>query len=123
MSGLDLKELEKVVADLGLPGFRAKQIHGWIYSKYAKSFEEMTDLSAELRTKLNEIARVPLLEQVHLQVSNDATRKYLFALPDGKIVESVLMSFQDRPSLSACVSSQVGCAVGCTFCATEKAYS
>ncbi|HEY9716038.1 MAG TPA: 23S rRNA (adenine(2503)-C(2))-methyltransferase RlmN [Trichormus sp.] len=118
LSGLNLADLEKLVHELGLPGFRAKQLHGWIYSKYAKSFEEMTDLSAELRTKLNEIARVPLLEQVHLQVSNDATRKYLFALPDGKIVESVLMSFQDRPSLSACVSSQVGCAVGCTFCAT-----
>ena len=78
----------------------------------------MTDLSGNLRTKLNKIARVPLIEQVNLQVSRDATRKYLFQLADKKIVESVLMSFQDRPSLSACVSSQVGCAVGCTFCAT-----
>jgi 23S rRNA (adenine2503-C2)-methyltransferase len=113
-----LTELEQFVAELGLPKFRAKQLHGWIYGKYARSFEEMTDLSADLRTKLNEVARVSLLEQVHLQVSRDGTRKYLFRLPDGKIVESVLMSFQDRPSLSACVSSQVGCAVGCTFCAT-----
>src|SRR5205823_7725074 len=61
---------------------------------------------------------VPLLKLAHLQVSNDGTRKYLFQLADGKMVESVLMSFEDRPSLSACVSSQVGCAVGCTFCAT-----
>jgi len=58
------------------------------------------------------------LKIAHLQVSGDGTRKYLFELPDGKFVESVLMSFEDRPTLSACVSSQVGCAVGCTFCAT-----
>lgn len=118
LSGLSLPELEQFVAAMGLPLFRAKQLHGWIYSKYARSFDEMTDLSTQLREKLNQIARVPLIEQVHLQVSGDATRKYLFQLADKKIVESVLMSFQDRPSLSACVSSQVGCAVGCTFCAT-----
>lgn len=118
LSGLSLRGLEKVVSELGLPAFRAKQLHSWIYGKYAKSFDEMTDLSAELRERLKEIAQIPLLEQAHLQVSRDATRKYLFSLPDKKIVESVLMSFEDRSTLSACVSSQVGCAVGCTFCAT-----
>ncbi len=118
LSGLSLEEMEKLVLSLDLPKFRAKQLHTWVYAKCAKSFEEMTDLSADLRAKLNKIARVPLIEQVHLQVSRDATRKYLFQLADKKIVESVLMSFQDRPTLSACVSSQVGCAVGCTFCAT-----
>ncbi|HEY9772432.1 MAG TPA: 23S rRNA (adenine(2503)-C(2))-methyltransferase RlmN [Planktothrix sp.] len=118
ISGLGLPEIEELVKGLGLPAFRAKQIHSWIYSKYAGSFDEMTDLSADLRAKLNGIAKVPLLELAHLQVSKDATRKYLFQLPDKKIVESVLMTFQDRPSVSACVSSQVGCAVGCTFCAT-----
>jgi 23S rRNA (adenine2503-C2)-methyltransferase len=118
LSGLGLPEIEKFVSDLKLPSFRAKQIHGWIYNKYAGSFDEMTELSQDLRQKLNQTARVPLLEQAHLQISRDATRKYLFSLPDKKIVESVLMTFQDRPSLSACVSSQVGCAVGCTFCAT-----
>lgn len=118
LSGLSLKELEEFAASLGLPKFRARQLHSWIYSKYAKSFDEMTDLSAELRAKLTEVAQVPLLEVAHLQVSKDGTRKYLFKLPDGRIVESVLMSFDDRTTLSACVSSQVGCAVGCTFCAT-----
>ena len=78
----------------------------------------MTNLSGELRQRLKEAAKIGLLEIAHLQVSRDATRKYLFQLPDKKIVESVLMSFQDRTSLTACVSSQVGCAVGCTFCAT-----
>jgi 23S rRNA (adenine2503-C2)-methyltransferase len=118
LSGLTLPELEKFVLSMGLPKFRAKQIHAWIYAKYAESFDEMSDLSFELREKLKSVAKVPLLEIAHLQVSRDGTRKYLFKLPDGKIVESVLMVFQDRDSLSACVSSQVGCAVGCTFCAT-----
>lgn len=118
LSGLTLDELEDFVKKLGLPKFRAKQIHSWIYSKWVSSFDEMTDLSADLRKKLSESAEVGLLNLAHLQVSGDDTRKYLFQLPDGKMVESVLMAFQDRPSLTACVSSQVGCAVGCTFCAT-----
>ncbi len=118
LSGLSLAQIETFVREQGLPRFRATQIHSWIYSKYAASFDEMTDLSSDLKAKLKTVAKIPLLEIAHLQVSRDDTRKYLFKLPDGKIVESVLMSFQDRPSLSACVSSQVGCAVGCTFCAT-----
>ena len=118
LSGMSLRQIEEFVAQLGLPKFRAKQLHTWIYAKYASTFEEMTDLSADLRTKLSEVATVSLLEIAHLQVSKDGTRKYLFKLPDGKIVESVLMVFDDRTTLSACVSSQVGCAVGCTFCAT-----
>lgn len=118
LSGLSLPQIEKFVKELGLPSFRAKQIHGWIYSKWANTLDEMTDLSTELRERLKAQFVVPLLKQAHLEVSHDGTRKYLFELPDGKLVESVLMSFQDRPSLSACVSSQVGCAVGCTFCAT-----
>lgn len=118
LSGLSLDDLQALVSRLGLPAFRAKQLHHWIYSKWACSFDEMTDLSVELRAFLSAKTQIQLLKQVHLQVSKDETRKYLFQLADGKIVESVLMSFQDRPSLSACVSSQVGCAVGCTFCAT-----
>lgn len=118
LSGLTLKEIEEFVLSLGLPKFRARQIHTWIYVKYAQSFDEMTDLSKEIREILNQRASVGLLKLAHLQVSSDGTRKYLFELPDGKYVESVLMSFEDRPTFSACVSSQVGCAVGCTFCAT-----
>jgi 23S rRNA (adenine2503-C2)-methyltransferase len=118
LSGLTFKEIEDFVQSLGLPKFRARQIHTWIYVKYASSFDEMTDLSKDIRDTLNQKASVALLELAHLQVSHDGTRKYLFKLPDGKYVESVLMSFEDRPTFSACVSSQVGCAVGCTFCAT-----
>ncbi|MDX2108253.1 MAG: 23S rRNA (adenine(2503)-C(2))-methyltransferase RlmN [Candidatus Melainabacteria bacterium] len=118
LSGLSLAEIESFVKELGLPKFRAKQLHTWIYSKWAGSFEQMTDLGADLRLKLAEHANIALLEQKHIEVSRDGTRKYLFALQDKQLVESVLMTFQDRDSLSACVSSQVGCAVGCSFCAT-----
>jgi 23S rRNA (adenine2503-C2)-methyltransferase len=118
LSGLGLDEIEAFVKTLALPAYRARQIHSWIYDRYAKSFDEMTDLSSEVRDKLNNATKLSLLKIAHLQVSRDGTRKYLFELPDGQMVESVLMSFADRKTLSACVSSQVGCAVGCTFCAT-----
>ena len=118
LSGLNLAEIESFVDTLKLPAFRARQIHSWIYDKYANNFEQMTDLPAELRDTLNKQAKVPLLELSHRQISRDGTRKYLFALADGQQVESVLMRFNDRKTISACVSSQVGCAVGCTFCAT-----
>lgn len=118
LSGKTLEEITAFVKGLGLPAFRARQIHSWIYVKYAASFDEMTDLSREVRDLLSEKATVGLLKLAHLEVSRDGTRKYLFELPDGQMVESVLMSFSDRDSLSACLSSQVGCAVGCTFCAT-----
>ncbi len=118
LSGKTLPELAEFVKELGEPAYRAKQLHSWIYVKWAKSFDEMTDLPAGFRVKLEEVAQVSLLKLAHMQVSRDGTRKYLFELPDGKFVESVLMSFNSRESLSACVSTQVGCAVGCTFCAT-----
>jgi len=118
LSGLSLEEITTFITELGLPKFRAKQIHSWIYAKWAGSFDEMTDLSQDLRQKLNDVAQVPLLKIAHLEVSRDGTRKYLFELPDGQLIESVLIAFDDRPSLTACLSSQVGCAVGCTFCAT-----
>ena len=118
LSGKTLPELEQFVSELGLPAFRARQIHSWIYARSAQTFDQMTDLSRPVRDRLNAVAEIPLLKLAHLQVSSDGTRKYLFELPDGKLIESVLMAFEDRPSLSACLSSQVGCAVGCTFCAT-----
>lgn len=118
LSGLTLSQIEQFVKDLGLPAYRGRQIHSWIYAKYASTFDDMTDLSKEVRDLLKQHSTVELIKVAHLQISKDGTRKYLFQLPDGKYVESVLMAFEDRPTLSACVSSQVGCAVGCTFCAT-----
>ena len=118
LSGLNLAEIENFIQSLKMPSFRGRQIHSWIYDKYASNFDQMTDLPASVREVLHKQAKVPVLELSHLQVSRDGTRKYLFALPDGQLVESVLMRFADRKTISACVSSQVGCAVGCTFCAT-----
>lgn len=118
LSGKSLPELTELVKSWGWPAFRARQIHSWIYAKNVNSIDEMTDLSLEVRNKLNETAVISPLKLAQLKVSSDGTRKYLFELSDGQLVESVLMAFQDRPTLTACVSSQVGCAVGCTFCAT-----
>jgi 23S rRNA (adenine2503-C2)-methyltransferase len=118
LSGKSLSEIEDFVVSIGLPKYRAEQIHSWIYAKYAQSFDEMTNLSKEVKELLKSHAQIPLLKLAHIEISKDSTRKYLFELPDGQLIESVLMQFSDRSSLSACVSSQVGCAVGCTFCAT-----
>lgn len=118
LSGKTLAEIGEFVKERGLPAYRAGQIHSWIYARYADSFALMSDLSSKLRDELAECASVPLLKLEDLELSRDGTRKYLFSLPDGKMVESVLISFDERDSLSACVSSQAGCPVGCTFCAT-----
>src|SRR5262249_32800762 len=74
LSGLSLPDIESFVEKLGLPRFRANQIHSWIYSKYAGSFDEMTNLSVDLREKLKTLAQVPVLDIAHLQVSRDETR-------------------------------------------------
>src|SRR5580692_1261279 len=118
LSGLTLSEIEDFVHKQGLPAFRGRQIHSWIYDKNASNIEDMSNLPAALRTTLAKQIKIPLLSMQHLQVSKDGTRKYLFASADGQMVESVLMRFADRKNITACISSQVGCAVGCTFCAT-----
>lgn len=121
--GMDLSELEDYVVSLGLEKFRAKQLHKWIYTKSTRDFEEMTDLSKKTREVLKDKAPVGTLKIKEKQVSSDGTVKFLFELQDGQVVESVMMRFDDRgnddlPSYTACVSSQVGCAVACSFCAT-----
>jgi 23S rRNA (adenine2503-C2)-methyltransferase len=118
LSGKSLSELEEFVSGNGWAPYRAKQIHGWLYAKKVTAVDQMTDLPSEVRDRVKQIAEISMLRLTHLKVSKDETRKYLFALPDGTAVESVLMRFEDRPSLTVCVSTQVGCAVGCTFCAT-----
>ena len=96
--------------------FRAAQIYRWIHQRGAVSFEEMTDLSRDLRTKLSEQARFASLEKDLEQRSVDGTIKFRFKTWDGKLIESVYMPSEDRKTL--CVSSQVGCAMGCKFCMT-----
>ena len=120
LSGLIQEDFEKLAEDLKASKFRARQIHNWIYLKSVKSIDEMTDLSKGFREKLSEIAEVSDVKIKTKQVSEDGTIKYLIEYPDGECVETVLMRFDNRTNLTACVSSQVGCAVNCAFCATGK---
>ena len=120
LSGLSLKEIEDFVASLNASKYRAKQIHNWIYSKSVNSIEEMTDLSKSFREEFKKIATVSNSKMKIKQESKDGTLKYLIEYPDGECVETVLMRFDNRANLTACVSSQVGCAVNCSFCATGK---
>ena len=120
LSGLKLEELENMMEGLGATKFRAKQIHNWIYAKSVSTIDEMTNLSKDFREDLKKIAIVTNTKIKVKQVSTDGTIKYLVEYPDGECVETVLMRFDNRANLTACVSSQVGCAVNCSFCATGK---
>lgn len=106
-----------MLKELGEPKFRAKQIFDWLHAKQVDSFEEMTNLSKGLREKLSETASINGVEIVRKLVSQiDGTRKYLFALSDGAIIESVLMKYEHGNTV--CISTQVGCRMGCKFCAS-----
>ena len=120
LSSISLDKLEQLCLDMSLSKFRAKQIHNQIYLKFASSFDEMTDLSKKLREELNKKFKITDIKIQQKQVSKDGTIKYLLKLPDDELVETVLMRFDNRANLTACVSSQVGCPMGCKFCATAK---
>jgi len=120
LSGLRLADLEKLMDEFGATKFRAKQVHNWIYSKSVSTIEEMTNLSKDFRETLSSKAVITDTKIKTKQVSSDGTIKYLIEYPDGECVETVLMRFDNRANLTACVSSQVGCAVNCSFCATGK---
>lgn len=120
LSGLAQEDFEKLADELKASKFRARQIHNWIYLKSVSSIDEMTDLAKDFRVKLSQIAEVSDVKVKTKQVSQDGTIKYLIEYPDGECVETVLMRFDNRANLTACVSSQVGCAVNCGFCATGK---
>jgi len=115
----DFGELTAVVKELGFPAFRAKQIWGWLYQKFAADYGEMSNLPRPLLEKLAAKAPLAPLEVVVEKVAGDGqTRKVLFRLADGAEIESVLMLYPDRATV--CVSTQAGCAMGCTFCATGQ---
>ncbi len=120
LSGLSLAEIEEITDTLHASKFRARQIHNWIYLKSVKDIDEMTDLSVKFRDELKKVAVVSDVKIKVKQVSSDGTIKYLIEFPDGECVETVLMRFDNRANLTACVSSQIGCAVNCSFCATGK---
>ncbi len=114
---LTKKELNEAMEALGEKSFRAKQIYEWLHVKLARSTEEMTNVSKTLRAKLDEKYNCEGLKIVEVQSSQiDSTKKFLFGLPDGNVIESVWMKYRDWNSV--CISSQVGCKMGCRFCAS-----
>ena len=115
---LPLPELARwVVQDLGEPKYRAKQLYTWLHKKQVTTLEEMTDLPLALRQKLAETAFIPPVRtRLRLESKLDGTRKFLLEMADGSCVEAVWMEYHHGPSL--CISTQVGCRMGCRFCAS-----
>jgi 23S rRNA (adenine2503-C2)-methyltransferase len=142
LTDLDIAEVKKLAVSLGAPAYRAQQLLGWVYRKLAVSWDEMTDLPLSFRQKLAAAANLHTLTPIHEVKAKDGTVKVLFSLPDGKTVETALMKFvasaSDRPVVkkvgqaslpvsqaksyryTICVSTQVGCPIGCPFCATGQ---
>ena len=119
IKSMRLDELQAAFLERGLPKYRAAQVYRWLHQRGVTSFDEMTDLSKDLRAALPETFEIRSTEIALRRVSKlDGTVKYLFALNDGETVESVLMQYHHGYSI--CISTQVGCKMGCTFCATGK---
>ena len=117
---LTLPELEMQMEEIGEKRFRAKQIFQWLHTKYVGSFDEMSNISLKLRTKLEDHFCIKSLKIVRRLESNiDNTVKYLYELSDGMFVETVLMEY--KHGMSICLSTQVGCKMGCKFCASTIA--
>ena len=116
---LSEEALADLLVELGQPRYRSKQIRAWLYEKGASSFQEMTDLPKPLRDVLEERVALGTITVDTEQVSKDGTRKRLYKLHDGQLVEAVLMAYDDGRR-TACISSQAGCGMGCTFCATGQ---
>jgi 23S rRNA (adenine2503-C2)-methyltransferase len=116
--GKTLKELQDVANELGLPKFTAKQMADWLYKKDISSVDEMTNLSKKARELLNPEYEIGLTQPTKIQVSADGTKKYLFPTIQHKFIETAMIPERDR--ITVCVSSQVGCKMGCLFCMTGK---
>jgi len=116
--GLDRSALQEYFVALGVKEFHARQVLKWVYQRGVTDFSKMTDLGLSLRQTLSERAMLALPEKAGEQISEDGTWKWLFRLEDGNCIETVFIPEDDRGTL--CVSSQVGCALNCTFCATAR---
>ena len=116
IKSMNIEELKSLMAELGEKPFRAKQIYSWLHEHLVTSYDEMGNIPGKLKEKLKDYP-VTSLEMVDEQISAiDGTRKYLFRLADGNVIESVLMRYKHGNSV--CISSQVGCKMGCRFCAS-----
>jgi 23S rRNA (adenine2503-C2)-methyltransferase len=116
--GLDKAELEAFVGGLGSKPFRARQLMNWLYKRGESDIAAMTDLAKDFRAQLLERAEVKLPEIVKVQVASDGTRKWLLSGGNGQAFETVFIPEEDRGTL--CISSQVGCALDCSFCSTAQ---
>jgi 23S rRNA (adenine2503-C2)-methyltransferase len=114
--GMDGRELEALARELGEPAYRGRQLAQWLYRRGARQFDQMTDLPTGLRARLAEVAVVGRADLVTAQRSKDGATKLLLEEPDARRIETVLLPYEARTSV--CISSQVGCPVGCVFCAT-----
>lgn len=112
----NLEELKKEFEEMGEKSFRAEQVFKWIYEEKVTSFDEMTNLSLNLREKLKQNYQMCVYKIIKKQESSDGTKKYLFDVLDGNAIETVLMEYHHGYSI--CVSSQIGCKMGCKFCAS-----
>ncbi|MDO5361513.1 MAG: 23S rRNA (adenine(2503)-C(2))-methyltransferase RlmN [Eubacteriales bacterium] len=116
IKSMNMEELKALMTALGDKPFRAKQIYSWLHERLVTSYDEMTNIPKSLKEKLKDYP-ITALEMVDVQISKiDGTRKYLFRLNDGNVIESVLMRYKHGNSV--CISSQVGCRMGCRFCAS-----
>ena len=118
IKSLQLEQLKEYISSLGAKAFVAGQIYTWLHEKCVDSFDEMTNISKNLRQKLEEECSITTLSIRKKQVSVDGTIKYLYQLQDGNCIETVLMRYEHGNSI--CVSCQVGCRMGCTFCASTQ---
>lgn len=117
LKSMTFTELETVIKEIGEPKFRTKQVYDWLHNKLVTDFDDMTNLSKSLREKLSENYKISKLEIVEKRVSEkDGTTKYLFGLENDNLIEAVLMRYSYGNAV--CVSTQVGCRMGCTFCAS-----
>ena len=123
LTDMDIAAVKKLVVSLGEPSYRAKQLLDWVYRKLAVSRDEMTDLPLSFRQKLAAAVTPHTLTPIREVKAKDGTVKVLFSLPDGKTVETALMQFSsdgNKHRYTICVSTQVGCPIGCPFCATGQ---
>ena len=118
LKNLTQDQLVRFAESLGQPAFRGRQILAWIYRPGITDFEQMTDLAKEFRAILAKTASMSRFAEAMIERSRDGAVKFAFRLEDGQIIESVMIPEEDRNTL--CVSSQVGCAMGCTFCCTGR---
>lgn len=118
LAGMELSDLESFVESLGHKRFHAKQIYRWIWRRGVTDFAQMTDLGQELRAALVEKATISIPAIVKRDISSDGTQKFVLKMADGRLIESVFIP--DTPAQTFCVSTQVGCAMGCAFCLTGK---